>query len=166
MPCDGSFADIERLARDGQRGIRPVEAGEDTLVGWRHFFDIFRAIPGKRLLVVDTCHSQAISGTLDMYSLAKRSASSSFALMSASKDSEASQEFPAIRHGLFTYALLQGLAGEGNRDNDKRILLSELYRYTLDFVTRHHDARLGSQTPQIESPTELMTMVLGSDAGR
>jgi outer membrane protein assembly factor BamB len=164
VPCDGSFADIDRMAKVRQRGIRPVEAVYDSLVGWRNFFDIFRVIPGKRLLVVDTCHSQAISGTLDMYSLAKRSASSSFALMTAAKDNEASQEFPAIRHGLFTYALLQGLAGEGNRDDDRRILLSELYRYTFDFVTRHHNAQLGSQTPQIECPAELMTMVLGIDA--
>jgi len=160
VPCDGTFADIHRIVKARSRGIGPV-AMADSLISWRVFFDIFRAIPGKRLLIVDTCHSQAIAGTFDMYSLAKRSASSSFALMTASKDNEASQEFPAIRHGLFTYALLKGLSGEGDRDSDRQIVLSELYRYTFDFVSRHHNAVVGTQTPQMESPEELMEMILG-----
>lgn len=160
VPCDGTPADIRRIVKTQGRGVVSVDA-VDSLIGWRVFFDIFRAIPGKRLLMVDTCHSQAISGTFDMHSLAKRSASSSFALMTAAKDNEASQEFPAIKHGLFTYALLKGLSGEGDRDSNRRIVLSELYRYTFDFVSRHHNTVLGKQTPQMESPDELMDMVLG-----
>ncbi len=163
VPCDGTFADIRRIVKPRSRGVVPV--GEvDSLIGWRVFFDILRAIPGKRLLMVDTCHSQAIAGNFDMYALAKRSASSSFALMTASKDNEASQEFPAIKHGLFTYALLKGLAGEGDRDRDRQIVLSELYRYTVDFVSRHHNVVLGTQTPQMESPDELLEMALGITA--
>jgi WD40 repeat protein len=166
VPSDGSFADMRSIVKTQNRGIKPVRFVADSLIGWRSFFDIFRTIPGKRLLVVDTCHSQAISGTFDMCALAKRSASSFFALMTASKDNEASQESRRIKHGLFTYALLQGLSGEGNSNNDRQIVLSELYRYIRRFVTRHHDVKLGPQTPQIESPPELMTMVLGSDLGR
>ena len=166
VPSDGAFTDMRSIIKLQNRGIKPVRVVADSLIGWRTFFDVFRAIPGKRLLVVDTCHSQAISGTSDMYALSKRSASSFVALMTASKDSEASQESPAIKHGLFTYALLQGLSGEGNSNNDRQIVLSELYRYTHRFVTRHHDVQLGPQTPQIESPIELMNMVLGSDVGR
>jgi len=166
VPCDGAFADMRSIVRSQNRGIKPVNVVADSLISWRAFFDIFRMIPGKRLLVVDTCHSQAITGTFDTYALAKRSASSSFALMTASKDSEASQEFQTIKHGLFTFALLQGLSGDGNFDGDRQILLSELYRFTHQFVTQSHDAQLGPQTPQIESPPELMTMIIGSDISR
>lgn len=166
VPSDGAFSDIRNIVKTHNRGIKSVKAVTDSLIGWRSFFDIFCAIPGKRLLVVDTCHSQLISGTFNMYALAKRSASSSFALMTASKDNEPSQELPAIKHGLFTYALLKGLSGEGNMDNDHQIRLSELYGYAFDFVTMHYNARIGPQTPQIESPEELMEMVLGVNMDR
>jgi hypothetical protein len=65
---------------------------------------------GRRLLIVDTCHAGSAEGSFDSHSLMKRSASSLFPLIVASKGEEKSQEYVPGQHGLFTYALMNALA--------------------------------------------------------
>jgi serine/threonine protein kinase len=40
-----------------------------------------------------------------------------------------------LKHGLFTYHLLKGLLGEGDRDNDGRVSVAELFSYVSAAVT-------------------------------
>ena len=110
--------------------------------------------------MVDTCQAKNIAGTLDVHSLAKRSASASFALMAASQGTEESQEYPAGKHGLFTYALLQGLSGKGDGDGDGRITLDELFAFTVGFVKANRPLAHLPQTPQLTAPGTLGAMVL------
>ena len=98
--------DVER--RDiiaAQRG-----QGGESLVSWTAFFEALRGAAGRRLLIVDTCHAGSAEGSFDAHSLMKRSASSLFPLIVASKGEEKSQEYAAGQHGLFTYALMNALA--------------------------------------------------------
>ena len=132
----------------------------DSLISWETFFDALRSVPGKRLLIVDTCYARKISGTLDIHSLAKRSATSSFALLAASSGNEQSQEFPQGKQGLFTYALLKGLAGNGDINTDGQVTLAELFEFITKFVENNRDKDLGKQTPQLSAPVELRNMVL------
>jgi serine/threonine protein kinase len=47
-----------------------------------------------------------------------------------------SVELHELRHGLFTYHLLQGLGGAGDRDGDGRVGVDELFEYVADAVAR------------------------------
>jgi uncharacterized caspase-like protein len=105
------------VPRDVQRrDIVAVQRGQagDSLLSWLVFFDALRGAAGKRILIVDTCHAGRAEGSFDSHSLLKRSASSMFPLIVASKGEETSQEYPPAKHGLFTYALMTG-AGPGRR---------------------------------------------------
>ena len=104
--------------------------------------------------MVDTCQAKKIEGNLDFRSLAKRSAASAFALLAAARGDEESQEYRKGEHGLFTYALLDGLG------RPPHATLDGLFRYTSEFVARHHDPKVGAQTPQLLSPPELRQMRL------
>jgi WD40 repeat protein len=156
LPRDAAAEDLRALL-DGSDGELP------TLISWRTFFEALRGVAGRRLLVVDTCNARGIAGTFDQHSLAKRSAASSFSLLAASKSGELSREYPQARHGLFTYALLRGLAGRADRDRDRAVTLAELFDYVGPFVSERlkkiGDER-GSQTPQLIAPAPLGETVL------
>lgn len=103
VPRDAVLQDIDAL--------RIAGGGRSSLLSWTVFFDAIRITAGKRLLIVDTCQAKNIAGTFDAHALVKRSASSQFSFLLASKAGEDSQEYPEGGHGLFTYALLNALAG-------------------------------------------------------
>jgi len=160
VPRDASTGDVEKLIKGNGRGATETFANLSSLISWEIFFDALRSVPGKRLLVVDTCQAKNIAGTFDIHSLAKRSATSSFALLVASKGDEESQEYPTGNHGLFTYALLKGLAGDGDNNKNGNVDLSELYEFVSRFVENNRDKKVGNQTPQLTAPKELQKMVL------
>jgi serine/threonine protein kinase len=58
-----------------------------------------------------------------------------------------SVELKELRHGLFTYHLLQGLNGEGDRDGDGRVGVDELFEYVADAVAREAKERGVEQRP-------------------
>ena len=151
---------MKKIIETGARGSIDSTANASTLISWETFFDTLRSVPGKRLLVVDTCQAKNIEGTFDIHSLAKRSVTSSFAILAASKGLEESQEYPQGKQGLFTYAILKGLSGNGDRNEDGRIVLSELYEFVAEFVEMNRNKEIGAQTPQLAAPEELKDMIL------
>lgn len=162
VPKDAEAKDLEKLLKIGERGKSIATGNLASLISWESFFDALRSVPGKRLLVVDTCHAKNISGNLDIHSLAKRSATSSFALLAASQGNEQSQEYPEGKQGLFTYALLKALWGSGDHNRDGQVTLTELYNFVFNFVENNRNRSLGKQTPQLVAPIELKDMVLSS----
>ena len=73
-------------------------------------------------------------------------------VMSAAKSTQISNYYPDKKHGLFTYYLLKGLMGAADKDNDKRVRLTELADYVNEEVqvqTRRLFGLSRSQTPQI-----------------
>jgi Caspase domain/WD domain, G-beta repeat len=148
VPVDAARADI-----DATLSGRPGSGG--TLVPWTIFFSALEHTAGHRILIVDTCSSSAIQGTFDAYSLAKRSLSSSFALLAASKGSEESQSFPKGGHGLFTYALLEALKTGYDPDQDGTESVGEVFEYAFDHVEKWHNPAVGPQTPQFVAPDVL-----------
>ena len=162
VPQDAAEGDVKRVLASAQGGRALAEGGGDapSLISWESFFEALRSTAGRRLLVVDTCQAKNIAGTLDVHSLAKRSASASFALMAASQGTEESQEYPPGKHGLFTFALLEGLSGKGDGDGDGRITLDELFKFTVGFVKDNRPLKHLPQTPQLTAPGMLGDMVL------
>jgi WD40 repeat protein len=141
------FAPRDTRPEDIDRLMSGAPGGAPSMVPWQQFFDALREAAGCRLLIVDTCESRGIGGTFDVYSLAKRSASSSFGLVTASQGNEESQEYAKGKHGLFTYGLLQALDGKGDRNNDRRVSLSEAFEFAFTFV-QQNKATGGKLTPQ------------------
>jgi hypothetical protein len=152
VPRDAERQDIVAV----QRG----QPGGASLVSWQVFFDAFRGAAGRRILIVDTCHAGRAEGSFDSHSLLKRSASSMFPLIVASKGEETSQEYPPAKHGLFSYALINALGAPADKDGDLIVSLQEAFNFAVPIVERLRDRNAGSQTPQILVPPILGNLSL------
>jgi serine/threonine protein kinase len=58
-------------------------------------------------------------------------------LISSCDEGQLSHEIAELRHGLFTYHLLRGIEGHGDRDGDGRVGISELFEYVSESVELH-----------------------------
>ena len=149
VPRDASIADLKAIENSSpEAATRP-----NSLLSWTVFFDALRDTAGRRLLIVDTCQAKGIEGRFESFSLLKRSAASRFSLMVAAQSNEESQEYPPGRHGLFTYALLQGLSADlrnppVDSNGDGQVSIAELFAVAAPVVARLHDRALGTQTPR------------------
>lgn len=102
----------------------------------------------KVMLWIDTCHAGAMKVAMrgaeagEELSQALKSAEGTFVLAASKpgEESEESEEFKlkgeAEGHGVFTYALLEGLQFEADMDSDKSITVSELNSYVAKRVPR------------------------------
>lgn len=129
--------------------------GGESLVPWMSFFDALRGAAGKRILIVDTCHAARIEGKFESHSLMKRSASSLFPLIVASKGEEQSQEYPPAKHGLFTYAFMSALAPEADANRDGLVSLKEAFDFAIPVVEKLREKSIGPQNPQMVAPYAL-----------
>ncbi|MGQ0834772.1 MAG: caspase family protein [Gammaproteobacteria bacterium] len=152
VPRDVRRRDLDLLL-DG----KPVPP-DSSLIGWQPLFEALRKVAGRRILIVDTCHARNVTGRMLEHTLVKRSASSRIAFVLASAGDEESQEYAAARHGLFTFALLEGLKGSADADRDGFTRLEEWFAFAAGVVDRLRDRRIGSQTPQLVAPRALRTL--------
>lgn len=151
VPQDAKQDDIDKL--NGQSKKQSF----DSLISWEVFFDALRSTAGQRLLIVDTCKAQGISGTFNPSALVKRSASTLFGLFLASSRNEESQEYEQARQGLFTHALLDVLH---KTPRGKSLNLASWYNKSFPIVQRLRNPRNGPQTPQLVAPPPLNEMVI------
>ena len=149
MPRDARPEDIENVKKGGKA---------ESLIAWTAFFDALRSTAGHRVLIVDTCQARSIEGKFQPHSLMKRSASSQFAIIVASKGNEESQEYAPAKHGLFTYALLSSLKPDADANRDGIVTLKETFDFSLPIVERLRHKQTGPQTPQMVSPQVLSEM--------
>jgi serine/threonine protein kinase len=68
-------------------------------------------------------------------------------LLASCNEDEVSVELSQHGHGLFTYHLLRGIEGEGDRDGDGRVGVSELFEYVSDAVARDAEKQGMRQHP-------------------
>jgi hypothetical protein len=107
---------------------------------------------GRVLVLVDACYSGATSfdGTASpdrTRTLSSALATSNITVLTSSGASGTSREDPTWGHGAFTKALLEGLSGLADENNDGLISTTELASY-LDRRVRHLTAE--RQTPSME----------------
>ncbi|MBI3783235.1 MAG: caspase family protein [Deltaproteobacteria bacterium] len=86
------------------------------------------------VLMLDTCHAGALKVAAPNLAAmedpaARLSASEGFFLLAASKPGEESQERAELGHGAFSYALLEGLQGAADANNDRNVSVTELFGY-------------------------------------
>ena len=151
----GNYYFVPRDARpEDLKAIEQARSAQ-SLLPWTAFFEALRGAAGRRLLIVDTCQARNIEGRFEAHSLMKRSAASLFSLIVASKGDEDSQEYAAGKHGLFTYALLQGLVAASDANRDGLVSVGEVFEAARPVVERLRDKSVGPQTPQLIAPPPL-----------
>jgi hypothetical protein len=104
-----------------------------TGVKWDDFHDVTSSLPGKVILLADTCHSGSIYGSrgrraaMDMTRLAREFADAGRGVIvfASSQGKEYSLENAQWNHGAFTKSLLDGLGGQADFTNDRVIHQSE-----------------------------------------
>ena len=126
----------------------------------------------KLIVVLDTCHAGAmkVAGQRDLgggedLSQALKAASGRF-ILASSKSGETSFENEKFKlheqdsgHGVFTYALLKGMSGDSDYDQNSYITLQELSGYVAKEVPRLTDGR---QHPYfMSSGTDMPFILLG-----
>jgi len=131
-----------------------------TAVVFRDFNEMLEGLPGKTVLMVDTCKSGNVTGSRRTKAIADPTRAlmelirteSGVVVMSASTGSELSVESDEWGHGAFTKALLDGLKGPADFNNDRVITLTELnlsITYTVKEITG------GKQHPTTQIPANM-----------
>jgi len=163
VPQDGTQEDILAVA-DPTASPRLGQAPA-SLVSGSELAALLRRVPGRRILLLDTCHSGAADGRNDPYALYKRSASAQVAVLSASQGDELSWEAADADHGAFTLALLEALQGRAVRAG-QGVTLRDVYAYSRPRVidnAKRMSVRTGRdipQTPTLTAPEGLQATVL------
>ncbi len=125
LPSDG---DTERLRRTG--------------LHWSQFRTALRAMPGKVLLALDTCHSAGATGArkaggrLEYTNVLRDALSDEVGLITLSScmPSEVSYEQDEWHNGAFTKALVEALSGQADHNGDGVVTLAELDAYISERV--------------------------------
>jgi hypothetical protein len=163
--------DPRGLERDGlAKYLIPSDADPEDLYATAFPMDelqtIFGRLEAERVVVLlDTCYSGAAGGrtfaslrtraaTVDDLFLERLARTKGRAIITASRPNEVSLEVGEYGHGLFTYYLLQGLAGHGDLNRDGIVSLQELYEYVEQEVTRTSRALGGNQHPVLKGELE------------
>jgi hypothetical protein len=126
---------------------------------------IFNRISSERLVFIsDTCYSGASGGRTVPVLGARANVSGAFldrlsqgkgrVIITASDANEVSVEKDDLKHGVFTYYLLEALRGQGDTDKDGVITVDEVYRYVSMKVPQatgqdQHPVKKGEVTGQI-----------------
>ena len=105
---------------------------QSTVVKWEALQGAIETSKGRRIMLVDTCHS----GNAFNARLLKDAADASIAVYAATDAETLAQERPALGHGVFTYSVIEGLKGGADLSRDRFIEAQELSTYVLDAVRK------------------------------
>ncbi len=95
----------------------------------------------KQIVLMDACHSggalknmnvRALGG--DEKAIVQLARSSGVVWIASSGSKQFATEFEILKHGVFTYALLEALDGKGNNNGDNKITVNELKFYMEERV--------------------------------
>jgi hypothetical protein len=116
-----------------------------------------RRLKAKQVIVIsDTCHSGELALALHRgISIVQEDKPKALAMgsgrviITAGTADQLSFELPILRHGFFSYYLLQGLRGDADSNGDSLITVSELYSYLSSVVSAKSKASFGALTPTL-----------------
>lgn len=112
-----------------------------TKVTGKKIRSLLQDIPGRRLLLLDTCHAGGFNGK-----------DAGFITLASCTAQEQSSELLAARNGYFTSVLLEGLSGKADKNGDGTITLTEVTGYLRTKLT---PLTGGLQTPTLQQPAHL-----------
>ena len=141
-----SFAGHGERDDKGNFYLLPVDTNPNKLAGTCIPGDRFREavakIPGRIVVMLDACHSGAakapkasrVASSSDDLVRELVSEECSVTVMCSSTGAEYSLESPTVKHGYFTLALLDGLSGKADYNDDGFITMKELDLYVTNRV--------------------------------
>jgi WD40 repeat protein len=93
----------------------------------------------KQIFILDACQSagalQTVSrGALEEKAIAHMARSTGTFWITASGSEQFASEFEQLKHGVFTYALLEGLGGKADANADRKLTVRELSTYIEQVV--------------------------------
>jgi WD40 repeat protein len=127
--------DAERTG-DTYRGI--------TVVPWQILQEAVELARGRRVLFIDTCHA----GNAYNRKLGNAAYHANIIAYSAARFDQEALEDAKLGHGLFTYAIVEGLEGKGNVGARREISTKELAEYIVKRVDQLAKAMSSEQEPQ------------------
>lgn len=162
-----SFSGHGARAPDGRFFFIPVDVDVEnvvkTCVSGDELKDALAAVPGRIITVLDACHSGAaardrrdVPPTADLVRDLVTDDYGVIALCS-SLGREYSLEGPDVEAGYFTYALIEGLAGDADANKDGIVSLTELERFTTSRVS---ELTKGKQHPVMGHPATMRSFPL------
>lgn len=115
----------------------PADLEKKKLVPWDALRGALQKARGHRLLFFDTCHAGRVFSA-DGYNahLEKQAGDERIIALMATKANSLAEEMEGIGHGVFTYALMNGLKGAADYNRNNTIEMTELLRYTTGEVQR------------------------------
>jgi hypothetical protein len=152
-----------------EKYILPYNADPQNLYGsaipMSEIARIFQRISSDRLVFIgDTCYSGGSGGRTILVAGKRSNVSGAFlervtqgkgrVILTASDANEVSTEKDELKHGVFTYYLLEGLRGKADFDKDGVITVDEVYRYVSIKVPQatgqdQHPVKKGEVTGEI-----------------
>jgi hypothetical protein len=113
-------------------------------VPWYTIEETLQVAKGRRLLFVDTCHS----GNAYNQRLANASFHENVIAYSATRWDQLALENAGLGHGLFTYAVVEGIEGAADNAGKREIRARQLYDYVVGRVAKLAEEIEGTQSPQ------------------
>ena len=124
----------------------PVDKGwrSSRSIPWYAVEDSLEAAQGRRLLFVDTCHS----GNAYNQRLGNSSLHENIIAYSAARWDQLALENDSLRHGLFTYAVVEGFEGAADVARKREVRTRQLYDYIARRVDELAIGMESHQNPQ------------------
>jgi uncharacterized caspase-like protein len=111
-----------------------------TVVKWSVLQQALQDAQGIRMMFVDTCHSRGAYNQR----LIKDAADANIVVFSATDSATEAQEDANLGHGIFTYALAEGLNGKADLMNKGAVNITGLFNFVSSEV---YDLSKGEQEP-------------------
>lgn len=170
---DSTADDATRVDAAARRGERIAPGGAASLMSGTELVEAMRRLPGRRIVVLDTCYAGLAGTGADPFVLIKRSASAQLAVVSAASGDELSLESAELGHGIFTYMLMKALRREIGPasgpltvralfDAVQPAVVAEVARLRQAQTTPAARARIGPQTPVMTAIPALEQAVLAA----
>jgi hypothetical protein len=155
-----------------EKYLLPVDADPKDLYAsalpMREISHILQRIRSERLVfIIDSCYSGASGGRTLRTDGTRASISDRFLdriasgkgtiILTASGANEVSAEKDELRHGVFTYFLLDGLGGKADMDRDGQITVDEAY----DYVSRNVPKATGQEQHPVKKGAVEGHLILG-----
>ena len=145
MSLDGAkeSSDFYLVTHDVTQLYGKSELLESKGISARQLKEWLKQIPAqKQVVILDACQAGgavetfALRGAAEQKAIAQLARSTGTVILASSGSEQFASELPKLGHGLFTYALLQAIAGhaDGGEPPDGKITIKEIEAYISDRV--------------------------------
>lgn len=151
LPKEGAEADFYIVTHDVTNLYGEIDMLNEKAISASELMQFSMDIAAeKQLFILDACHS---GGALNSFAtrgdgrekaLAQLARSTGTFFLTAAQDAQYANEVGNLKHGLFTYALLEIINGDNGDNGDGKITINEIKSYVEDRVPELSEEHRGS----------------------